>query len=197
MTLITAIAVVVVGNVDFGQGHAAGRPVDTNLNDLMAMSTGFQMNPEVALAEARAKERAHAKLVAMTVAAEHNAKIRRKLHAQQSAWAALKKKMSNDPTAEEAKQVGEKMNAAKGWAGCWSSLETMWDHESGWNSRATNPNGGAYGIPQSLPGSKMASAGSDWQVNAITQISWGLGYIGAVYGDPCKAWNFWQAHQWY
>ena len=49
---------------------------------------------------------------------------------------------------------------------------------------------GAYGIPQALPGSKMASAGADWQTNPATQIKWGLGYIKAIYGDPCKAWAF-------
>jgi hypothetical protein len=197
LALITVIAVVVVANVNFGKGSAAGPPADTNLNDLMAMSSGFQMSPEVALAEANEKEHAHAKAVAASLAAQHNAKLRAKLEAQQAAWAALKKKMSSDPTAEEAKQVGKKMNAAKGWSDCWSSLETMWDHESSWDSRATNPAGGAYGIPQALPGSKMASAGSDWQVNAMTQITWGLGYIATRYGDPCKAWTFWQAHQWY
>jgi len=48
---------------------------------------------------------------------------------------------------------------------------------------------GAYGIPQSLPGDKMASAGADWQTNAATQIKWGLGYIKTVYGTPCGAWQ--------
>ena len=59
------------------------------------------------------------------------------------------------------------------------------------------PSSGAYGIPQALPGSKMSSAGPDWHNNAMTQISWGLGYVGARYGNPCKAWAFWQAHHWY
>ena len=56
---------------------------------------------------------------------------------------------------------------------------------------------GAYGLPQALPGSKMASAGADWQTNPATQIRWGLGYIKAIYGDPCKAWAFWQANHYY
>jgi hypothetical protein len=73
----------------------------------------------------------------------------------------------------------------------------MWTRESGWNTQADNPSSGAYGIPQALPGSKMASAGSDWQTNPATQIKWGLGYIKQTYGTPSAAWTFWQSHNWY
>ena len=76
-------------------------------------------------------------------------------------------------------------------------LKEMWDRESGWRYDAENPASGAYGIPQALPGSKMASAGADWQTNPATQIKWGLGYIKAIYGDPCKAWAFWQVNHYY
>jgi hypothetical protein len=62
---------------------------------------------------------------------------------------------------------------------------------------ADNPSSSAYGIPQALPGSKMAAAGADWQSNAATQIRWGLGYIKARYGSPCSAWGFKQSHGWY
>jgi hypothetical protein len=75
-------------------------------------------------------------------------------------------------------------------------LKDMWDRESGWRYDAENASG-AYGIPQALPGSKMASAGADWQTNPATQIKWGLGYIKAIYGDPCKAWAFWQVNHYY
>lgn len=75
-------------------------------------------------------------------------------------------------------------------------LEPMWDRESGWDPTAANPSG-AYGIPQSQPGSKMASAGDDWRYNAVTQINWGLSYIRSTYGSPCSAWAFWQSHNWY
>ncbi len=75
-------------------------------------------------------------------------------------------------------------------------LKEMWNRESGWRYDAENASG-AYGIPQALPGSKMASAGADWQTNPATQIKWGLGYIKAIYGDPCKAWAFWQANHYY
>ncbi|WP_030800754.1 transglycosylase SLT domain-containing protein, partial [Streptomyces sp. NRRL F-3273] len=54
---------------------------------------------------------------------------------------------------------------------CFSNIV---ERESGWNYKATNPSSGAYGIMQALPGSKMASAGADWQTNPATQIKWGL-----------------------
>ncbi|MFF9866197.1 MULTISPECIES: transglycosylase SLT domain-containing protein [unclassified Streptomyces] len=77
---------------------------------------------------------------------------------------------------------------------CFSNIV---DHESSWNYRATNPSSGAYGLVQALPGSKMSSAGADWQTNPATQIKWGLNYMNERYGSPCGAWNFWQANHWY
>ena len=69
--------------------------------------------------------------------------------------------------------------------------------ESGWNPFADNPTSSAYGIPQALPGSKMASAGADWATNPVTQIRWGLGYIRDRYGSPCGAWAHSEANGWY
>ncbi|MEV0096040.1 transglycosylase SLT domain-containing protein [Streptomyces sp. NPDC050738] len=77
---------------------------------------------------------------------------------------------------------------------CFSNIV---DHESGWNYRATNPSSGAYGLVQAYPGSKMASAGADWQTNPATQIKWGLNYMENRYGSPCGAWSFWQTHHSY
>ncbi|MET9919878.1 aggregation-promoting factor C-terminal-like domain-containing protein [Streptomyces sp. NPDC006435] len=77
---------------------------------------------------------------------------------------------------------------------CFSNIV---NHESTWNYRATNPSSGAYGLVQALPGSKMASAGADWQTNPATQIKWGLNYMDSRYGSPCGAWSFWQANHWY
>jgi murein DD-endopeptidase MepM/ murein hydrolase activator NlpD len=76
-------------------------------------------------------------------------------------------------------------------------LVLLWNRESGWNYRANNPSSSAYGIPQALPGSKMASAGADWRTNPATQIRWGLGYIRARYGTPCGAWAHSQSSGWY
>jgi resuscitation-promoting factor RpfB len=75
-------------------------------------------------------------------------------------------------------------------------LNDLWMRESGWRWNAANASG-AYGIPQALPGSKMASAGSDWQTNPATQIKWGLGYIKSLYGTPCGAWAHEEADGWY
>jgi len=69
--------------------------------------------------------------------------------------------------------------------------------ESMWDIDATNPSSGAYGIPQALPGSKMASAGSDWRTNPATQITWAIGYMEDRYGSPCAAWSFKRANGWY
>ena len=76
-------------------------------------------------------------------------------------------------------------------------LDSLWERESHWNVHADNPNSSAYGIPQALPGSKMASAGDDWANNPITQIRWGLGYIEDRYGSPCGAWGHSESHGWY
>nr|MDT0661613.1 lytic transglycosylase domain-containing protein [Micromonospora sp. DSM 115978] len=67
-------------------------------------------------------------------------------------------------------------------------LDKLWTKESGWNHKAENPSSGAYGIPQSYPGDKMASVAADWRTNPATQIKWGLGYIKGRYSNPCGAW---------
>ncbi|MET9518676.1 transglycosylase SLT domain-containing protein [Streptomyces sp. NPDC002994] len=77
---------------------------------------------------------------------------------------------------------------------CFSNIV---NHESTWNYQASNPSSGAYGLMQALPGSKMSSAGADWQTNPATQIKWGLNYMDERYGSPCGAWSFWQANNWY
>jgi hypothetical protein len=94
--------------------------------------------------------------------------------------------------------VARAMLGKYGWgASQFSCLNSLWLRESEWSISATNPTSGAYGIPQALPGSKMASAGHDWRTNPLTQISWGLGYIRARYGTPCGAWAHSQASGWY
>lgn len=102
------------------------------------------------------------------------------------------------PSPGTAQSIAFSMLSSFGWkpSTYFSCLDNIWSRESGWNATAENASG-AYGIPQALPGSKMASAGPDWQTNATTQIKWGLGYIQGRYGDPCSAWSFWEAHGWY
>ena len=76
------------------------------------------------------------------------------------------------------------------------SLVALWNAESNWNVTAGHPDK-AYGIPQACPGTKMASFGSDWKTNYVTQINWGLSYIKGRYGNPSKAWQFFQKKKWY
>ncbi|MEZ5118871.1 MAG: hypothetical protein R2686_03070 [Candidatus Nanopelagicales bacterium] len=79
----------------------------------------------------------------------------------------------------------------------WFALEQLWTRESGWNHLAVNPSSGATGIPQSLPGNKMAAAGADWKTNPQTQIRWGASYIKGRYGDPLGAWDHFTRKNWY
>jgi hypothetical protein len=76
-------------------------------------------------------------------------------------------------------------------------LNKLFNRESGWNHKAYNSSTGAYGIPQALPGSKMASVGADWKTNPATQIKWGLGYIEGRYSTPCGAWQHSENTGWY
>jgi hypothetical protein len=99
---------------------------------------------------------------------------------------------------EDPKVIARALLSAYGWGedqfGC---LDSLWTRESNWNPHADNPHSSAYGIPQALPGSKMASAGPDWANNPVTQIKWGLGYIADRYGSPCNAWGHSQSHGFY
>lgn len=91
------------------------------------------------------------------------------------------------PDPGSAKGIARSILASQGMGDDqYACLDYLWTKESGWRVNAYNPSG-AYGIPQALPGSKMASAGPDWQTNPATQITWGLGYIDSRYGSPCGA----------
>ncbi|MGO9778806.1 MAG: lytic transglycosylase domain-containing protein [Streptosporangiaceae bacterium] len=107
--------------------------------------------------------------------------------------------VSSASTASRSPQsIAQAMLGSFGWpASQFSCLEPLWAAESGWSVTASNPSTGAYGIPQAMPGSKMASAGPNWQTSAETQIRWGLGYIKSRYGSPCVAWNHEEAYGWY
>ncbi len=99
--------------------------------------------------------------------------------------------------AEYQAYAAEKCNAY-GWSQSdFNCLVSLWNRESGWNPGAYNSRSGAYGIPQALPGSKMASAGSDYLTNYKTQINWGLSYIKSRYGNPTNAWSHSQRKGWY
>jgi hypothetical protein len=105
-----------------------------------------------------------------------------------------------DPVpAGQAQQIAKAMLPSFGFSGAgqFNCLVNLWNRESHWNVHAGNPTSGAYGIPQALPGTKMASAGPNWHDDARTQIKWGLGYIKSRYSTPCGGWAHFQSHNWY
>lgn len=102
------------------------------------------------------------------------------------------------PNPGSAQAIAYQMVMARGWGDDqFACLTALWNKESGWRVNAHNVGSGAYGIPQALPGSKMATAGADWATNPATQISWGLSYITSRYGNPCGAWDKSQRSGWY
>jgi hypothetical protein len=89
------------------------------------------------------------------------------------------------------------------WPTQFPAFDSIVMSESGWCTTIENASG-AYGIPQALPGSKMASAGANWATSASTQIRWMIAYIkdGSAGGrragnDPDSVWAFHQANGWY
>ncbi|MCX4663593.1 lytic transglycosylase domain-containing protein [Streptomyces uncialis] len=79
----------------------------------------------------------------------------------------------------------------------YTAFEKIITRESNWDVTAQNSSSGAYGLVQALPGTKMATHGSDWRTNPETQIKWGLDYMEDRYGSPVGAWNFWKSNGWY
>ena len=79
----------------------------------------------------------------------------------------------------------------------YSCLVALWERESNWRWDAMNKSSGAYGIPQSLPGRKMAEMGADWATNPETQVRWGVSYIKSRYGAPCGAMAHSNKFNWY
>jgi hypothetical protein len=103
-----------------------------------------------------------------------------------------------DLSTADPRTIAKTLLAQQGFgADQFSCLDSIYSQESGWNVHAANPSSSAYGIPQALPGSKMASAGPNWENDAATQIKWGIGYIKGRYGSPCSAWGFKQSNGWY
>jgi hypothetical protein len=102
------------------------------------------------------------------------------------------------PDPDSAKGIAYRLLQKRGWGNAeYACLVALWDRESHWNVHAANPTSGAYGIPQALPGTKMATVGKDWKSNPKTQIIWGLGYIATRYDTPCGAWKASEAQGWY
>jgi hypothetical protein len=151
---------------------------------------------EAAAERARLEAEAAAAAAAQKAAAEKAAASASKPAAPKPVYATGGAVGGTSPA--DAQATARAMLGRYGWGddqfGC---LVSLWQKESGWNYQAYNRSSGAYGIPQALPGSKMGSAGADWQTNPATQIAWGLGYISGRYGSPCGAWGHSQSTGWY
>lgn len=156
-----------------------------------------RVNDRVATLRGSLNEAVAAKAAADAAAeAQRQAEAAAAAEAQRQADAAAMLARVNTP--DGARDYAAQLSAQKyGWGSDqFSCLSSLWQKESGWNYQAYNSSG-ATGIPQSLPGSKMASFGDDWQTNAATQIAWGLDYISRGYGTPCSAWGHSQSVNWY
>ncbi|MDT3330051.1 hypothetical protein Q9S78_05155 [Microbacterium sp. KSW-18] len=155
-------------------------------------------------AEAAAKAAAEKKAAEEAAAAEAEASESRSSSSSSSRSSSSSNSVPTSGKARSGTSAAAAQSTARGMLGNYgwgddqfSCLVSLWDKESSWNYRAHNSSSGAYGIPQALPGSKMSSAGSDWETNPATQIAWGLGYIDGRYGSPCGAWNHSKNNGWY
>ena len=131
---------------------------------------------EVEAARVAAEVQAREEAERLAEEAERQAEEAAEAAEEQAAEAQAASRGPVDPGSNRA--LGQSLMLARGFsADQWSCLDTLWEKESGWNHQADNPSSSAFGIPQALPGSKMGSAGADWETNPATQIAWGLGYI--------------------
>jgi hypothetical protein len=198
LAVLALVAGVVILTQEPGSADEAAAPVPTTADaSASAVLVGAAQRDAAALtrqqlAAADAQRQAAAARAAQAAAAR-KAAVAAQLRARAQANARATRDALRNPQA-----VARIMVADRGWSSSqFSCLRSLWQRESGWNPRADNPSSSAYGIPQALPGSKMASAGPDWRTNPVTQITWGLGYIASRFGTPCGAWAHSQSHGWY
>lgn len=79
----------------------------------------------------------------------------------------------------------------------YSHVDYIVQKESSWNYQAVNASSGATGLCQSWPASKMATEGSDYLTNPITQLKWCHKYATGRYGSWYSAFAFWQNNRWW
>ncbi|MGQ4512092.1 transglycosylase SLT domain-containing protein [Streptomyces sp. DW26H14] len=220
-TAVTTVGAV-VGVASGDPQHASGDNVETTASDavLADIPSGEQAQVQTASLAQQASAQSAAADQAAQKSAEEAARVQAAHDAKAKKQAADDKAAEAAKKAEEAKKAKEAEEALKSSTAftvqssysasevqsiarqivpadqfqCFSNIVTR---ESGWNYTAQNPSSGAYGLVQSLPGSKMASVGADWRTNPATQIKWGLNYMNSRYGSPCGAWSYWQVHNAY
>jgi len=187
LAVVAAVASVAGGTAD------GAEPVST---DTQVVTTAVSQ----AVIDAEAVERREVDLGALVRATQLSAQAdlisqaASELKAQEQ-----RKSQGYDPTTTDPREIARQLMAnTYGWGDAqFQCFDNIIMHESKWSITATNPSSGAYGIPQALPGSKMATAGADWKTNPATQIKWALSYVKARYSTPCGAWSFKSAHGWY
>ena len=182
--------------------RAAGRAAAARDAAIAARAAAQRAEAAGAAAQRAARARAAAQRAAAAREAARQAAAQAAAQRAAAEQAAAQQPAVQQPPVQQVpagtpQQIAEGMLAQYGWADQFSCLDSLWQQESGWNLYAENPSSGAYGIPQALPGAKMASAGADWQTDAATQIRWGLSYIQGSYGSPCAAWGHEEADGWY
>ena len=178
---------------------AAKDKVDaTTLSDVASSLASYEVLPIDQVESLTQRTAAIATSVAAAAAEADRVAAEQAAAAAAAAEAQRLQALATANTPEGAKNVAQSLAASKyGWGdGQFSCLVQLWQKESGWSYTAHNPSG-ATGIPQALPGSKMASAGSNWATSAATQVAWGLGYIAGSYGTPCAAWAHSEAYNYY
>lgn len=221
---VALLSVGVAGGFYLGEDRETRQPGATEqvgqvqIEESRYVQTEHQVESARYQIELRAEQRARAaaELAARKAAAERAARKKREAAEKAAAEKAAAEKAAAEAAAEKASKpydgpIPASCNEYSGnrAIGCAMLLDTgfsidqmpcldkLWNKESGWNHKASNPSSGAYGIPQALPGSKMGTVADDWRTNPATQIEWGLGYIKGRYGTPCKAWAHSQDVGWY
>ncbi len=171
--------------------HAAARAVREKAETVAAEKA--QGVAKVAAADARSLDKAHKKAVR-----EKKEAARRAAEEAKGPVPFAGKIPASCDEFSGHRQVGCALMLSSGFKiAQFPCLNKLWQKESGWNYKAENRSSGAYGIPQALPGTKMASTGADWKTNPATQIKWGLGYIKGRYNTPCDAWAHSEAKGFY
>jgi hypothetical protein len=160
--------------------------VITLRNQIEAVEAARKQSQDQAELRIKAKNAALARYKALNKTTADSRKERASRDAE-------RKKLAGTP-----KEVALNLLGDHGWkSDQFSCLDKLWTKESQWKVSADNPSSSAYGIPQALPGNRMAAYGSDWRTNPVTQIKWGLDYIESAYGSPCNAWAHSMAMGWY
>jgi hypothetical protein len=219
---VTGIAVVsVVAGIDLfsAPGSSSASEKVSGRAEMAVLNSGKVLAPspatpsvksQSAAAQAQDSERMRNQVEAIAAAQDaatvkmkaKNAMLARYRALQQADRSVQEERASRDAERKKyqgtPKEVAMNLLPDHGWSQSqFSCLEKLWNKESRWRTDADNPTSTAYGIPQALPGNRMAAYGTDWRTNAVTQIKWGLDYIEATYGSPCSAWAHSTSRGWY